>query len=460
MPPNAAANVAPISLTDMQRFVAQCDPDRPLQAGDPLYVALDDGTPVRGGDGTSCIDELERTILFSKPASPTCQLFTGFPGTGKTTELNRLRARFDANKVFSAHTLVVDFQEYIDPYVPISITDVLRVLAYSFDRAAIVAESNDPDAQPGYSRRFFEFLTKTEVDLKEIGFEAYGASLMLELKNNPTFRHKVESALALRFQAFAREATETIAQAVVRLRKATGAARIVMLVDGLEKLRPVREEDRPVVENAVETLFVQHASWLRVPCDVIYTFPLWLRFRTTPLGALYDREPYVLPMVKVATQDGADFEPGLAKLCEIVRKRLGDDRVFGPLQGEVPAVLREVLRTSGGYPRDLLRMVREILWTTKVFPATAADAARILSRIGESYAQAIRSPDAELLAEIAQTHALPLGDGERLAAFGRLLDQWLILAYRNGHEWYDLHPLTRRAPLVQAALARTPPPPK
>lgn len=449
-----STTAAPISIPEMQRFVAQCDPDRPLQAGDPMYVELDDGTPVRGGDGTSCIDELERTILFGEPSRPTCQLFTGFRGTGKTTELNRLRARLEANRAFGAHILYLDFEEYIDPYVPISITDVLRILAYSFDRAATVAESKDPGAQPGYTRRFFDFLTKTEVDLKEIGFEAYGAALMLELKNNPTFRQKVESALALRFQSFAREATETIAEAAVRLRRATGAARIVTLVDGLEKLRPVREEDRPLVESAVETLFVQHASWLRIPSDVIYTFPLWLRFRATPLGALYDREPQVLPMVKVATQDGADFEPGLAKLCEIVRKRLGDDRVFGPLDGEIPEVLREILRASGGYPRDLLRMVRELLWTARKFPVTASDTDRILSRIAEAYAHVIRSPDAELLAEIAQTHALPQGDGTRLATFGRLLDQWLVLAYRNGEEWYDLHPLVRRAPLVKAALTQ------
>lgn len=458
MSPIAAQNAAPISLTDMQRFVAQCDPDRPLQAGDPLYVELDDGTPVRGGDGTSCIDELERTILFGERARPTCQLFTGFRGTGKTTELNRLRARLDANKAFGARTLLIDFEEFIDPYVPISITDVLRVLAHSLDREAAVAEGREPDAQASYLRRFFDFLTRTEVDLKAIGFDAYGASLMLELKNNPTFRQKVESALALRFQAFAREAVETIAQAVVRLRQATGASRIVLLVDGLEKLRPVREEDRPGIENAVETLFVQHAGLLRLPCDVIYTFPLWLRFRATPLGALYDREPYVLPMVKVADRGGSDFEPGLAKLAEMVRKRLDDHRVFGAPQGEIPPALRSLLRASGGYPRDLLRMVREVLWTTKRLPATGVDTDRILGRIGESYAQAIRTPDAELLAEVARTHALPAGDGTRLAAFGRLLDQWLVLAYRNGHEWYDVHPLVRAAPIVKAQLDRTPPP--
>ena len=202
MSPTAPQSSAKISIQEMQQFVARCDPDRPLEAGDPLYVDLDDETPVRGGDGTSCIDEMERTLLFSDPSRPTCQLFTGFPGTGKTTELNRLRARLDENKAFGAHTLAVDFQEYIDPYVAISITDILRVLAYTFDCAATVAEHKDPSAEPGYLRRFWDFLTRTEVDLKEIGFEAYGASLMLELKNNPTFREKVGSALALRFQAF------------------------------------------------------------------------------------------------------------------------------------------------------------------------------------------------------------------------------------------------------------------
>jgi hypothetical protein len=448
--------MAPITVTEMQGFVERCDPNRPLAAGDPLYVELDEGTPVRGGDGTSCIDEIERTIVFSDRTRPTCQLFTGFPGTGKTTELNRLRARLDANKLLPTHTVMIDFEQFVDRFLPISISDVLRVLAYSFDREATVAENKDPEAPPAYLRRFFDFLARTEVELRQIGFDAYGASLMLELKNNPGFRQKAEAALALRFQAFAREAMETMAESVVRLRAATGAFRIVVLVDGLEKLTPLREEDRSPVESAVETLFVQHASWLHLPCDVVYTFPLWLRFRTTPLGALYDREPYILPMVKIAEKDGADYEPGLMKLAEIVRKRVDDDRVFGPAEGGITPVLRDVLRASGGYPRDVLRMIREMLWMAKRFPVSPADATRILSRVGESYAQAIRSPDVDILVEVAQSHTLPSGDMSRLGQFGRLLDQWLILAYRNGHEWYDLHPLVRRARLVATKLEQTP----
>jgi hypothetical protein len=76
----------PLELWDLRRIVKQCDPLRPLEAGDPLYVPLDD---VRGT--VSCVEALLRTVALAEDES--CQLFTGFPGTGKTTELKRLARR-------------------------------------------------------------------------------------------------------------------------------------------------------------------------------------------------------------------------------------------------------------------------------------------------------------------------------------------------------------------------------
>jgi hypothetical protein len=122
----------------------------------------------------------------------------------------------------------------------------------------------------------------------------------------------------------------------------------VVIADGLEKLTYLREEDRVKVEAATETVFVTHAAWLRLPVHVIYTFPFWLRFSASTLGALYHREPRLLP--------------------------------------------------------------------------------------------------------IAGSHALPKGDGARLASFNRLFDRQLVLTYLTGEEWYDIHPLVRRAPEVRARL--------
>jgi|GEM_PF-676322 len=433
-----------VAVAKLRQLIKDCDPLLPLNPGDPRYVNLDEG--MRGSDGGACIDALHRTIDLADPTETTFQLFSGFSGSGKTTELRRLRARLEEDKATATHVTFVNADEYLDPYTPITITDVLRVLAYALDEAAAeqeaLATGEEVDRERGYLRRFFDFLTQTDATLKTVGFDAYGTKLMFEVKDNPSFRRRVEEVLALRFQQFATDAKDVMGEAITKLRKATGAQRIVLVVDGLEKLSTLREEDRTAVEAAVETVFVQHAAWLRPPCHAIFTFPLWLRFRTTLNGEGYDRGWQVLPMVKVAERDAArtDFRPGIDRLVELVERRLPVGEVFGSR-----GLVERMVRASGGYPKDLLRLVREVLYTSKSFPATSADVDRVIDRLTEAYAQTVREPARAMLTEVAATHAIPDGDAARAAAFGRLLEQWLVLAYRNGSEWYDVHPLARRA---------------
>ena len=116
-----------LSLDELRRFVRHCDPQRPLEADDPLYVPFDEGVPTRGTTHASCIQALRRFIYLKDES---CQLFTGFPGTGKTTELRRLRAQLSSAKDLPTHAVYVDFEEYLDRYTPASITDVLRILAF------------------------------------------------------------------------------------------------------------------------------------------------------------------------------------------------------------------------------------------------------------------------------------------------------------------------------------------
>lgn len=126
-----------IQIQDLRRFIRQCDPARPLEVDDSLYVPLDN---VRGG--VSFVETLCRTITLSDTES--CQLFTGFPGAGKTTELKRLAKRLEDAKDLPIY---IKFEEYIDSYSPIGITDVKRVVAYCMDREATVAEGKDPNVR-------------------------------------------------------------------------------------------------------------------------------------------------------------------------------------------------------------------------------------------------------------------------------------------------------------------------
>lgn len=449
--------MTPEELREIQDYVENCEP-APLTLGDldPLYERLDEGEPVRGGG--SVIDMLGQALGRRKGEKPRCLLFTGFPGSGKTTELYRLKTQLEASE--ETRVILIDFEKYLDIYAPISVTDVLRVIAYGLDREASIQEAiqeaitkgttTDPDKiEVGYLRRLFDFVSNSDVEIKNIGFDVYGNKLMLEIKHNPNFHQRVRQVLDLRVQVFVKEAFEVVESAIARIRAATGAHTIMVIADGLEKLTHLGEETRATNESAIRATFVTHAALLRLPCHVIYTFPPWLRFRAPNLGAMYDKEPVVLPVIKIADMDGRPFPPGLDKLTRLVGRRVNIERVFGR---DIQGTLMPIVEASGGYFRDLLRMIRNILLEVPSLPATPDQCRHAIAVLSETYKMAVRSPNVELLVEVAKDHKLPEGDDARLASFGRFVEDFLVFAYRNGEEWYDLHPLVRELPMVKRRL--------
>ena len=62
----------------------------------------------------------------------------------------------------------------------------------------------------------------------------------------------------------------------------------------------------------------------------------------------------------------------------------------------------------------------------------------------------IADEDAQWLARITAEHDVALPGVSRLPELARFLDTHLVLCYRNGQEWYDVHPLIRQTVLDQA----------
>ncbi|MBL8969103.1 MAG: hypothetical protein JNK56_00895 [Myxococcales bacterium] len=439
-----------VDLETIRRLVAQCDPQVPLQGGDPRYIPLDTDPPVRGEQ--ACIDLMRRTILHAEK-NESCQLFTGFPGTGKTTELLRLKAKFEESQApTGGYVVYINFEEFIQLYEAVSLSDVLRVLAFCLAREADrVSKTADGTEGEAYLRAFFKSMKDAlpkSAELKSVDFELFGAKLMLELRNNPAIHEQVERAIRSRFQHFADECRDWIGRSIKRIQAAVGgrAERFVVIADGLEKLSALHENDREAVENSAESLFVLHGEFLHLPCHVIYTFPVWLRFRTAQLGSVYDCEPLTLPMIKVHDRGNVGYEPGLQKLYQMLERRLGDPaRIFGPAP---QAALLPILEASGGYPRDALRLVRTLLTREESFPVSAAAVQREIRALQRSYHDAVLGDYAELLNHIDRTHLLPNQNPAQLRLFGQLFARFLVLAYRNGEEWFDLHPLVRKAPAL------------
>ncbi|PHM06011.1 hypothetical protein CK516_36730 [Nostoc sp. 'Peltigera malacea cyanobiont' DB3992] len=78
---------------DLVRFFQACNPSKALVVSKPedrqYYI---DFSKVRGA---KIIEELGRTITRLSPEEPTCQLFTGHIGCGKSTELLRLKGELE-----------------------------------------------------------------------------------------------------------------------------------------------------------------------------------------------------------------------------------------------------------------------------------------------------------------------------------------------------------------------------
>jgi hypothetical protein len=78
---------------NLLRFFKACNPSKTLVMGDAsdrqYYIDFSD---VRG---CKIVEELQRTIVRISPDDPTCQLFTGHIGCGKSTELQRLKAELE-----------------------------------------------------------------------------------------------------------------------------------------------------------------------------------------------------------------------------------------------------------------------------------------------------------------------------------------------------------------------------
>lgn len=460
------------SDTIIREWVANCDPGRVLGPDDARYVAIDEGEPVRGSVGRSCVESLFRTIDLSGDDRPTTQLFTGFIGTGKSTELRRLERLFsERSRSRSTEVVFLSFDEhYIDLNSPIEVSEVLNVIAFALDAAAIVAESkaDEPitelhDAPMRLAKRFrsgsylkhlYDQVRAITPELSKIEFEAGGLKLMGELRSNPFMRGRAAQIGKVQFEQFVADARGYMQRAVERIKRAKQVDRVVVIADGIEKIRAKRDTDREAIESSVASLFVDQAEYLALPCHAIYTFPLALRYRYANVGLSYSARPSILPMVKVCLPDGSPFEPGIEKLRDLLARRVDLVQLFGTSSVREPSVLRNVIRDSGGYVRDLLRVTRDAIYSAESFPLTQALIDRVLRELVQNYQLVLRADDLALLDQVARTHLAPSEQDASVERFGRLIEQQMVLGYRNGladtPEWYRLHPLVERTQIFRS----------
>ena len=273
--------------------------------------------------------------------------------------------------------------------------------------------------------------------------------LKASLNQNPNFKEELQRKTRALVEQLLRQAREFALEAVtlVRQRRGDESRKVVLIVDSVERLRGVGDsEDVREVFKSAETLFASHADKLRFTgLTVVYTVPPYLSALAGGLGAFYaGGRIYALPSVHIYRccpgpgERPESYENGLTKMADIIEKRYGEWRDFF-----ADTQLRRLAQSSGGDLRDYFRMLRLALTRAPRLPklpvpdevlADSEDAVR-------SDMLPIAADDRDWLARIMFSHQPELPSLDALPDFARLQQGKYVLHYRNGKDWYDVHPL-------------------
>ena len=293
-----------------------------------------DFSTVRGG---KVVEDLKDNISLFSDGQPTCQLFTGHIGCGKSTEILQLKQQLE-NEGFH----VVYFESSQDMEMgDVDLSDVLLAIARR------VVESLEAVKVKTEAKGFRSMLNgavkilNTEIELSaeaDIGVGKIEAStsgefslslgigkLSAKTKDSPDMRSKLRGYMEPKTNGLLDLINNEILLPGIADLKKLGKEGIVVIVDNLDR---VDDSPKPWGRPQTEYLFVDRAEQLRkLQCHVVYTMPLALRFSSDygTLTARFMTDPIVLPMVPVVRRDGSTHEEGIALLRQMILSRVLPD---------------------------------------------------------------------------------------------------------------------------------------
>lgn len=404
-----------------------CDPFTPLDpVEDKKLLHVFDAA--RGGNRLEAV--MRQIRRFGD--TPTLHFLTGHPGSGKTTELRKMKIALEQHRDGEqpVEVFLLDADALVEQQ-DIDLEDLLVTLwKLLIERKPAVATSV---LLPLWKGQIVQVVQNLIVGLPAQLTEALG-KVLTELRiPAPEQRVKLRAALS----TVSSTLIQGLNEAFERIRT-DQTSTLVLLIDNLEKLN---FGDRLRVEH----LFVERLFALKdLNVHMVLTVPLFLVYSEAgaSMSRRYGGKTVVLPMVKVrmrASEGGGDA-PGMESLAEMLEQRVDFAKLFS--DGHESA--RRIARLSGGCLRDALRLISDALAEQDNPPITRASEDRAVAALRGEMEYAIPEPWFLTLRHIAKTNQFPpdcTPDSKR-----ELLRHLFVLEYQNGdpEPWFGVHPVVEQ----------------
>jgi len=418
---------------DLKKFFRACNPSSTLNYADPedrkYYI---DFSSVRSG---KLIRELGRTIILSD--EPTCQLFTGHIGCGKSTELLRLKAELEEQNY---HVVYFESSEDLD-MGDIDITDILLVIARKISESHPEIQNN---IRLGYFEKLFykiRTFLPSGVDISakvSLGF----ADITSKIKESPKFRDRLRDHLESRTDRLLDSINDDVLKIVKQLLEEMGKEGLVVIVDNLDR---IDNKPKPSGRTQPEYVFIDRGEQLKkLNCHLVYTIPLTLIFSrdASMLSNRFGVKPKILSMVPVQSRGGQPYEKGIHLLGEMVMKRAFPEPDKTGQLGKVELLFEEaemldrLCLVSGGHVRNLLGLLFNCL--QKEDPPFPRDVLNeVIREYRDDLVKTIKPEEWKLLRQVVRDQSIA-GESES----HKLLRNMTVFEYQDREGvWFGLNPL-------------------
>ncbi|MFZ4666266.1 MAG: ATP-binding protein [Prochlorotrichaceae cyanobacterium] len=395
----------------------------------------------------TAINSLKKKLDFSEPGQFRSILFTGHRGSGKSTELLRLKNQLEQEYrvVYLKADSVLDINDtdYIDLYL-VLIHEIMK------EAAELKLKLNSTLVQT-FEDWFKEITEETDHTVeKHIGLEAkvgieapflmrLMAKLSAQIKGSYIQRKKVRNTLQQDIGALQANMNALLLNAFEKLReKYNGYSKgFLVMFDNLDRL-PLEVADR---------LYFDYATQLQdINCTLIYTAPISVVYSNKNLNRAFS-EPHIIPMVKIYQPLGNDLKyarKALNDFAQVITKRIDYNAVFTD-----PKLIMELVTNSGGHVRQLMQMMAQACLLTNS-PTDKIDKTIIQSVIKKQYInfdRIIPEDHYPLLAQVYQERRVRQTEDGQIMLFNLS-----VLEYNGDERWNYINPVILQSPRFQKAL--------
>ena len=438
---------------ELQTFFKATNPSRTLVVDNPedqkFYI---DFSPVRGG---KIIEELKDNITFFSPDEPTCALFTGHIGCGKSTELLRLKAELEDD---GFHVVYFESSEDLE-MADVDIGDVLLAIARRISQSLQTVQLGKltglQTLVQGAARVLNAEVQGVRIKVPNLGDVgvvsqedtvslAFGiGEITAKTKSDATMRQRLNQYLGPQKTQLLQMINQELIEPAIAKLKQQGKKGLVVIVDNLDR---IDNSPKPWGRPQQDYLFVDQSECLtKLHCHLVYTMPLALKF-SDDYGVLTQRfpeRPKILPMVPVQLKDGSDCQAGIRLLRQMVLARAFPDlteqerlenstEIFDNLES-----LDYLCYRSGGHVRDLLKLLNDWIKKERKFPLSRPTLEKLVRQYRNEMTLRISDNQWELLRQVQQRKWVSDDQGYELLIRSRLVFEY----YYEDESWFDVNPI-------------------